>query len=274
MKKIKKKLKAILFLIILGLAVLIATGCSDYENILNGNILNTINDVINTANSINDTEENTVNHTADNTNTQILSYDLNNIPEYNGEIYVILNNNIPDFNQEHFTTKCFESYSELDELKRCGVAFANLGKETMPKDGEERQSISEVKPSGWMNKKYSSEIVEGEYIYNRSHLIAYMLSAENANEKNLITGTRYFNAEGMLPFETLVMEYLKGNPTKHVLYRVTPMYEGDNLVATGVQMEAQSVEDNGKGICFNIFVYNVQPGITIDYKTGYSELTE
>lgn len=271
MKKIKKKLKAILFLIILGAAVLIATGCSDYENILNGNILNTINDVINTANN---TASKTANNTANNTNRNATSYDLNNIPAYNGEIYVILNNNIPDFNQEDFTTKSFEKYSELDSLKRCGVAFANLGKETMPKEGEERQSISEVKPSGWKNKKYSSSLVEGEYIYNRCHLIAYALSAENVNEKNLITGTRYFNTEGMLPFETLVMEYLRENPTKHVLYRVTPMYEGNNLVATGVQMEAQSVEDNGKEICFNVFIYNVQPGITIDYKTGYSELTE
>lgn len=206
--------------------------------------------------------------------TQILNcpYDISSIPAYTNEPYAILNNNIPDFKEEDFTTTCFENYSDLDSLGRCGIAFANLGKKTMPADGEKRGSISNIKPSGWQTQRYSKELVDGQYLYNRCHLIAYSLSAENANEKNLITGTRYFNTEGMLPFETLVMNYLRANKSKHVLYRVTPVFEGDNLVATGVQIEAESVEDKGKSICFNIFAYNVQPGITIDYATGISKL--
>ena len=203
-----------------------------------------------------------------------ISFDLNSIPAYTNQPYVTLNNNIPNFSEEDLLLSSFESYSNLDSLGRCGVAFANLGKETMPEDGEARGTISNIKPSGWQTKKYSKNLVNGQYLYNRCHLIAYALCAENANERNLITGTRYFNTEGMLPFETLVMNYLSKNKSKHVLYRVTPIFEGNNLVASGVQMEAESVEDNGQSICFNVYIYNVQPGITIDYATGKSELTQ
>jgi len=198
-----------------------------------------------------------------------ISFDLSNIPEYKGSPYVVINNNIPDFQESYYTTKSFEKYSELDILGRCGVAYANICRETMPADGEERESITSVQPSGWKQRKYN-----GEYLYNRCHLIGYQLSNENANKLNLITGTRYMNVEGMLPFENQVAEYLnkKANKNNHVLYRITPIFEGTNLVASGVQMEAYSVEDNGKGVCFNIYVYNVQPGITINYGTGDSAL--
>lgn len=179
--------------------------------------------------------------------------------------YVEIKNNVPYFEESEYTTESFEKYSELDELGRCGVAYANICKETMPVDGEERESISNVKPTGWVQAKY-----DGEYLYNRCHLIGYQLSAENANENNLITGTRYFNVEGMLPFENRVAEYIEQNPNNHVLYRVTPIFEGDNLLANGVEMEAYSVEDNGQGISFNVFVYNIQPEVTINYATGES----
>ncbi len=193
-------------------------------------------------------------------------YDLENIPEYNGEAYIYLNDNVPEFTDEEKSTQVFESYSNLDSLGRCGVAFANVSKETMPT--EDRESIGQVKPSGWHTVKY--DIVSGKYLYNRCHLIGYQLTGENANEQNLITCTRYMNATTMLQFEDEVAAYVKetGN---HVLYRVTPYFEGENLVATGVQMEAYSVEDNGE-LQFNVFVYNVQPGIKIDYATGDSSL--
>lgn len=198
------------------------------------------------------------------------SYELNSIPEYNNEPYVVLNDNIPEFTEPDYTTESFEKYSELDSLGRCGVAYANICRETMPKEDEERGDISSVKPTGWVQRRY-----DGEYLYNRCHLIGYQLSNENANELNLITGTRYFNTTGMLPFENQVAEYIKNQNTeenKHVLYRVTPIYKENELVARGVQMEAYSVEDNGQGICFNVFVYNVQPGINIDYATGESSI--
>lgn len=194
--------------------------------------------------------------------------DISDIPKYSGEDYVILNNNVPNFSESDLTTTSFEEYSPLDNLGRCGVAYANIGTDIMPT--EKRESISSVKPSGWQSVKY--DIVEGKYLYNRSHLIGYQLTAENANDRNLITGTRYFNATLMLPYENMVADYIK-ETNNHVLYRVTPVFEGNNLVATGVQMEAKSVEDNGEGIEFNVFVYNVQPGITIDYATGNSALS-
>lgn len=190
------------------------------------------------------------------------------IPEFSGKPYVAINDNMPSFtDEEKKTTKSFESYSELDSLGRCGVAFACCGKDLMPI--KKRENISAVKPTGWHSVKYSN--VEGESLYNRCHLLAHELTGEDANEKNLITGTRYMNATGMLPFENMVADYIKetGN---HVMYRVTPIFDGDNLVADGVQMEAWSVEDDGDGICFNIFCYDVQPGIVIDYKTGESRL--
>ncbi len=193
--------------------------------------------------------------------------DLTDLPAYSGEPYVVLNDNVPDFPEEDRTTVSFETYSELDDLGRCGPAYANVGQDLMPT--EKRGSIGQVKPSGWQVAKY--DCVDGKYLYNRCHLIGYQLTAENANEKNLITGTRYLNVTGMLPFENLVADYVK-ETDHHVLYRVTPIFEGENLVASGVQMEAWSVEDQGEGVEFNVYCYNVQPGITIDYATGASAL--
>ena len=165
----------------------------------------------------------------------------------------------------------FEYYSDLDELGRCGVAYANICQELMPT--EKRESISSVTPSGWNNKKYDSGLVDGGWIYNRCHLIGFQLAGENANPKNLITGTRYLNIEGMLPFENMIADYVH-ETDNHVLYRVTPVYTGDNLVADGVQLEGWSVEDAGEAICFNVFAYNIQPGIGIDYATGENWLAE
>jgi len=200
---------------------------------------------------------------------EIKSYNLEDIPVYSGEPYVYINNNEPDFDEKDLTTTSFEKYSKLDYLNRCGVAFANISIDIMPT--EERESIGMIKPSGWHTVKY--DIVDGKYLYNRCHLIGYQLTGENANEKNLITCTRQMNTIGMLEFENIVAEYIK-ETNNHVLYRVTPIFEGNNLVATGVQMEALSLEDNGEGIKFNVFVYNVQDGIEIDYSTGNSKLVE
>ena len=194
---------------------------------------------------------------------------LNNLPAYSGEAYVELNDNVPSFSKNDMTSKAFEKYSELDDLGRCGVAYANVCKETMPT--EERGNIGMIKPSGWHTVKYDN--VDGKYLYNRCHLIGYQLTAENANEKNLITGTRYLNIEGMLPFENMVADYID-ETDNHVLYRVTPIFKGDNLLASGVQMEAYSVEDKGNGVCFNVYCYNVQLGITIDYSDGSSKLAD
>ena len=191
------------------------------------------------------------------------------IPEFSGEPYVAVNNNIPLFVEEEYTTESYEYYSELDELGRCGVTMACIGTDIMPT--EDRGSIGSVKPTGWHSVKY--DIVDGKYLYNRCHLIGFQLAGENANKKNLITGTRYLNIEGMLPFEDMVADYVK-ETENHVLFRVTPIFEGDNLVATGVLMEGYSVEDNGEGITFCIFAYNAQPGIVIDYATGESHLAE
>lgn len=184
---------------------------------------------------------------------------------YQGEPYVVINDNNPDFTEADMTTVSFESYGELDGLGRCTTAFANIGKDLMP--AEKRGSIGEVKPTGWQTAKYDN--VDGKYLYNRCHLIGYQLTGENANAKNLITGTRYLNVDGMLPFENMVADYIK-ETNNHVLYRVTPVFSGDNLVASGVQMEAESVEDNGDGILFNVYCFNAQPGIAIDYATGDS----
>lgn len=191
------------------------------------------------------------------------------IPAFSGKPYLVVNENRPYFSPEEYTFTSFERYSDLDALGRCGVAYACVGKDLMPK--EERGTIGQIKPSGWQTIKFDQ--VDGKYLYNRCHLIGYQLSGENANEKNLITGTRYLNVEGMLPFENQVADYVleSGN---HVLYRVTPVFEGNNLLATGVLMEAYSVEDYGGGICFCVFCYNSQPGITIDYSTGRAKLSE
>lgn len=198
--------------------------------------------------------------------------DILNIPEYSGAAYVEVNGNKPFFTESDISTDSFEYYSELDSLGRCGVAFANISREMMPT--EERGEIGSIKPSGWNQAKYEG-IVDSKppYLYNRCHLIAYCLTAENANEKNLITGTRYMNVEGMLPFEERVARYLN-DYDNHVLYRVTPVFEGKNLVAGGVLIEAYSVEDNGTGISFCVYCYNVQPGIEIDYRTGESRIAK
>lgn len=197
--------------------------------------------------------------------TSVIS--LQNLPEFSDSAYVELNDNQPEFSdEEKQDTQSFETYSELDSLGRCGVAFACIGQDLMPT--EDRESISQVKPTGWQTVKY--DFVDGKYLYNRCHLIGFQLTGENANEKNLITGTRYMNVEGMLPFENMVADYIK-ETDNHVLYRVTPVFENQELVARGVQMEAWSVEDKGDGICYNVYVYNNQPGVAIDYATGKSE---
>lgn len=201
-----------------------------------------------------------------NNSIENISYiSLEDIPEYNGKPYVYINSNVPFFTESDLTTTSYEKYSKLDSLGRCGVAVASIGKDIMPT--EERGTIGSVKPSGWHTVRYQG--IDGNYLYNRCHLIGYQLSGENANEKNLITGTRYLNVEGMLSFEKMVAEYVE-ETNNHVLYRVTPIFEDENLLASGVLIEAKSVEDNGKGIQFNVYCYNVQPGIEIDYKTGES----
>lgn len=194
---------------------------------------------------------------------------IDDVPVYSGDPYVVINDNEPSFSSEELESDSFESYGELDDLGRCTIAFANLSSELMPQG--ERGSIGQVKPSGWQTVRYDS--VDGKYLYNRCHLIGWQLSGENANERNLITGTRYMNTEGMLPFENMVADHIK-ETDGHVLYRVTPIFVEDELVARGVQMEAYSIEDAGASICFNVFVYNVQPGIEIDYSDGSSRLSE
>lgn len=219
-----------------------------------------------TRNKQNKPQNNTENTTAPLTDNAVT---LENIPVYSGSPYIALYDNQPLFSEKDYTTKAFEEYAELDSLGRCGVTFACVGTEIMPT--EERGSIGQVKPSGWVTAKY--DFVDGKYLYNRCHLIGFQLTGENANTSNLITGTRYMNTQGMLPFENMIADYVK-ETENHVLYRVTPIFKGNNLVADGVMMEAYSVEDNGEGICFNVYCYNVQPGVKIDYATGKSWLDE
>lgn len=196
------------------------------------------------------------------------SFDLSSIPEYSGKPFVRINDNIPDFSEDDLSTESYEHYGRLDFLGRCTVASANIGPDLLPK--EERGNISHIKPTGWQIAKY--DFIDGRYLYNRCHLIAFQLTGENDNEQNLITGTRYMNTE-MIPFEEMVGDYVRetGN---HVRYRVTPVYDGENPLASGVQMEAMSVEDNGEAIMFNVYLYNVQPGVTIDYETGNNWLEQ
>lgn len=256
----RKKQKKQMQKAIISLIIIIAIGIIGY---LNPEIQNYIEEIINT----------TTNETTSEAIATITSFDLSSIPEYESNPYVYINNNKPNFIESDYTQESFENYSQLDSLGRCGVAYANISKEIMPTEDEERESISNITPTGWKNVKYEN-IVDGGYLYNRAHLIGWQLAGENANELNLITGTRYMNVEGMLPFENMVDDYLEepANQNNHVLYRVTPIFEDSNLVASGVQMEAYSVEDNGEGVCFNVYVYNVQPGIEIDYKTGESRI--
>ena len=234
-----KKFLNILLILIVSLSVL--SGCSAGEN-------NFFNDLDITAQSASD----------------YVNYDLSNIPDYDGKAYVELNGNVPEFSEsEKTSSESFEEYGKLDLLGRCTYAVSCIGKDLMPT--EKRGSIGSVKPSGWHISKY--DFVDGKYLYNRCHLIGYQLTAENANERNLITGTRYLSVEGMLPFENDVADYIEIT-NNHVYYKVTPIFEGNNLVANGVQMQAYSVEDNGQGISFNVYCYNVQPGVAIDYATG------
>ena len=197
------------------------------------------------------------------------TYSMENIPPYDGTPYVVLNDNQPSFTAEDMTDVSYEFYSDLDELGRCGVTEACIGRDLMPT--EKRGDISSVKPTGWVQNQY--DFVDGKSLWNRCHLIGFQLAGENANECNLITGTRYLNVEGMLPFENLVADYVK-ETDNHVLYRVTPVFQGAELVARGVQMEAWSVEDGGADVCFNVYCYNVQPGVEIDYATGDNWLAE
>lgn len=238
-----KKFLNILLILIVSLSVL--SGCSAGEN-------NFFNDLDITAQSASD----------------YVNYDLSNIPDYDGKAYVELNGNMPEFSESEKTySESFEEYGKLDSLGRCTYAVSCIGKDLMPT--EKRGSIGSVKPSGWHISKY--DFVDGKYLYNRCHLIGYQLTAENANERNLITGTRYLNVEGMLPFENNVADYIEIT-NNHVYYKVTPIFEGNNLVANGVQMQAYSVEDNGQGISFNVYCYNVQPGVAIDYATGDNQV--
>ena len=234
----KKHLKLILLLLAVALAL---TGCDIYSYLPDGIFGN---------------------------DSDTLFLSLDSVPEFDGETpYAVINGNTPFFEEEELVSESYEHYSELDSLGRCGAAVACIGKDLMPT--EERDSIGSVKPSGWHTVKY--DIVSGKYLYNRCHLIGYQLTAENANKKNLITGTRFMNVEGMLPFEDMVADYIK-ETENHVLYRVTPIFDGENLLASGVLMEAISIEDGGEGIEFCVYVYNCQPGIVIDYSTGESRL--
>ena len=240
-----KIVSLICILLVLAFAL---SGCGG--SLFNGDVLPEVDDTI-----------------TDSTTGMVVS--LDDVPEFSGSPYVAINDNQPSFTEDDYTTKAFEEYAQLDYLGRCGVTYACVGVEIMPT--EKRGDIGMVKPTGWVTAKY--DFVDGKYLYNRCHLIGFQLTGENANTSNLITGTRYMNTQGMLPFENMIADYVK-ETENHVLYRVTPIFDGDNLVASGVQMEAWSVEDDGEGVCFNVYCYNVQPGVVIDYATGESWLDE
>lgn len=254
-----KKINSIVLSIVLALSLLLS-GCSTSQtNLETGDTTPHISTENTPSPNLETTPE-------PNTDAKLV-LTLNDIPAFSDKAYIAINGNVPFFTEADYTTTSFESYADLDSLGRCGVAYANIGLDLMPTEG--RGSIGQVKPTGWHTVKYDN--VDGKYLYNRCHLIGFQLTAENANVKNLITGTRYLNIEGMLPFENMTADYIK-ETKNHVLYRVTPIYEGDNLVAAGVLMEGFSVEDRGEGVCFNVFCYNAQPGISIDYTTGDSSL--
>ena len=234
----KIKMRALAMVICLALTMQFASGCGTTES---------------------------AQSTQENATTIEETFDFAAVPAYDGKAYVAVNDNVPFFTEEELSSASYETYGELDPLGRCTVCVASVGQDLMP--AEERGHIGAVKPTGWHTVKY--DFVDGKYLYNRCHLIGYQLTGENANEKNLITGTRYLNIEGMLPFENMVADYVK-ETDQHVMYRVTPVFEGDNLLAAGVLMEGKSVEDNGEGVLFCIFAYNVQPGVSIDYATGES----
>ena len=232
----KIKMRALAMVICLALTMQFASGCGTTES---------------------------AQSTQENATTIAETFDFAAVPAYDGKAYVAVNDNVPFFTEEELSSASYETYGELDPLGRCTVCVASVGQDLMP--AEERGNIGAVKPTGWHTVKY--DFVDGKYLYNRCHLIGYQLTGENANEKNLITGTRYLNIEGMLPFENMVADY---ETDQHVMYRVTPVFEGDNLLAAGVLMEGKSVEENGEGVLFCVFAYNVQPGVSIDYATGES----
>lgn len=271
-KKQKKQLLKILGISLVLVFVFIKGNptSKDIESIVSGNPEDIVSGVISSF-------DNKTNNTESNYQDEYFVYSQTDIPAWDGKsAYVVLNKNEPNFtDNEKQSLVPFEHYSELDNLGRCGIAFANICKELMPT--EERGNISSVYPSGWKyegksnNNEYDTSLVDGGRIYNRCHLIGFQLAGENANKKNLITGTRYLNIEGMLPFENMIDDYVD-ETNNHVLFRVTPVYDGDNLVPNGVQMEAWSVEDDGEGICFNVYAFNIQPGIEINYTTGQNWL--
>ena len=270
-KKNNKNSIIIAIIVVLVLTLLGCLGSGDetipettlgQSGVINNTVENSVEDMSGEAENEAPDIETTDEKATENDGVNSLKGDL---PEFDGKPYVAVNGNEPEFTADEITDKYFEIYEPLDRYGRCTVAFACLGRETMPT--EERGEIGSVKPTGWHTVKY--DCVDGKYLYNRCHLIGFQLSGENANKRNLITGTRYMNVDGMLPFENMVDDYIEetGN---HVMYRVTPVFEGDDLVARGVQMEAYSVEDEGEGICFNVFCFNNQPGVIIDYATGES----
>lgn len=262
-----KRMRSILCVLLAVFVLLGSVGCTTLSETEQNN--SSLSSTVNGTESSTQTQGSSTGSDADSDIISPSILDLDDIPVYSGSPYVELNGNEPEFSKSELKAASFERYSPMDSLNRCGVAYACIGRDIMPT--EERGSIGMVKPSGWQTVKY--DIVDGKYLYNRCHLIGFQLSGENANERNLITGTRYMNVQGMLPFENIIADYVEetGN---HVLYRVTPVFEDDNLVASGVQMEAKSVEDDGESVCFNVYVYNVQPGVTIDYATGQSSLTD
>lgn len=251
-----------LYLLTLSLVVSVLTGCSNTET---GLIAYQAADTTIETFASSATENSAQTATSPKVSDKSNVFSLDSIPEYNGKPYIAVNNNKPFFNDSDLTAVSYEQYSDLDSLGRCGTATASVGTDIIPT--EQRDAIGQIKPTGWHTVKYDN--VDGKYLYNRCHLIGYQLTGENANEKNLITGTRYMNVTGMLPFENMVTDYVK-ETNNHVLYRVTPIFDGNNLLAHGVLMEAVSIEDNGAGICYNVFCYNAQPGIQLNYANGDS----
>lgn len=260
----KTKIRALAMMVCLALVMQSASGCGTTEPAQG--VQETTDDIEEKTQDQTVTEEQEKSlPSTENATTIEETFDFAAVPAYDGKAYVAVNDNIPFFTEEELSSASYETYGELDSLGRCTVCVASVGQDLMP--AEERGNIGAVKPTGWHTVKY--DFVDGKYLYNRCHLIGYQLTGENANEKNLITGTRYLNIEGMLPFENMVADYVK-ETDQHVMYRVTPVFEGDNLLAAGVLMEGKSVEDNGEGVLFCVFAYNVQPGVSIDYATGES----
>lgn len=260
----KTKIRALAMMVCFALMMQSAFGCGTTEPAQG--IQETTNDIEEKTQEQTVTEEQEKSlPSTENATTIEETFDFAAVPAYDGKAYVAVNDNVPFFTEEELSSASYETYGELDPLGRCTDCVASVGQDLMP--AEERGNIGAVKPTGWHTVKY--DFVDGKYLYNRCHLIGYQLTGENANEKNLITGTRYLNIEGMLPFENMVADYVK-ETDQHVMYRVTPVFEGDNLLAAGVLMEGKSVEDNGEGVLFCVFAYNVQPGVSIDYATGES----